>query len=216
MQMNGSHEAENFGIESFYWLQPRGSIRDYGGTATEQYHQKLTSYSRGTARPSKPVLVAWGQGGKVPSDVVWIGVSQLVISERMLDKLRPFTGWTTYPVEVYDGWGRLAPGYAGLAITGRCGRMTDNLARIEEEDGRAYYVGAQFPIDTWDCSDIFYPTIGLGPVVTDPLHQALQRAKITNLIMTPLAEIRSRKTMVDRMIADRRGPYAEGDDLPDG
>lgn len=170
---------------------------------------EVNRYARGLAVPASPVRIEWGSGKRKPADIIWLGVAELAVSPMFLDTVKQFTGWSTYPVEVYDGWGSLEPGYAGLAITGRCGRMLHNLSRVEGEGKWAEYVGLEFAPETWDGSDMFYPSIGAGAIISKPLHDALRKAKITNYLATPLPEIRRSKEMVDRMRETRQGPYAD-------
>lgn len=186
-----------------------GSLREFGGSAIDRRWDELMSFSRGTTFPDRPVRIEWQEGNKSPADVIWLDVLQLVISARFFDALAGFTGWSTYPVEVYDGWGNRVPGYAGLVITGRCERVVEDLLRVEGTGPWAEYVGLQFELDFWDGSDLFYPRHGPGPIATAALREALRRAKITNLRATQLPKVRTNKDMVDRMRENRKGPYAD-------
>ena len=138
-----------------------------------------------------------------------MGVTSPIVSTRFIDVLKDFKGWSTYPVEVHDGWGAMVPGFAGLAILGRCGRMLHDLSRTETDKrwGWQNYVGLYFDPNTWDGSDIFYPTFGRGPVITSRLRDALRKAEITNIHMERLSDARTEKRMVDDMRMKRAGPY---------
>lgn len=196
-------------MRDFYWINWPGSRNEFGANILGQVWDQLMSFSKAQALPSRPVQIVWHQGARTPSDVIWIGVVQLVVSARFIEVLKDFTGWTTFPVEVYDDRGKQVPGYEGLAITGRCDRVTHDFSRVVGDGLRAQYVGLQFSIELWDGADIFYPKLGPGPIVTAPLREALRRAKITNLRATQLPKVRMNKHMVDGLREKRRGPYAD-------
>src|SRR4051812_42628559 len=90
-------------LSAFYLLNYVSSLRTYAGTYVDVPYRDSTNYSRGIARLAEPVRVEWREGAKEPSDVIWVGVAKLVVSPRFLGVLGGFTGWSTYPVEVYDG-----------------------------------------------------------------------------------------------------------------
>ena len=207
MAIESDPEAFDFG--RFSWLTDTDSTRSYFGKAVDVGIEELDAYALATAHPSAPLRVEWGGGARTPSDVVWPGLFSPLISARVRDLIAPFTGWTTYPVELYDGWGTHVPGYAGLAFAGRCGRAVSDLSRVEGNGVRAHYVGLRFDPGSWDGSDFFVPERSRRLVITRSVGEALRRAKVGNVRWLPLSEVRSGKVSVDRMIADRSGPYAE-------
>ena len=200
-------------MSSFFWLcPPLGRAYSISGLG-EHSLTDIDRYARGLEVPSRPVVLRWRRGRKQPADAIWLGVSNLAISPRLIDLLTPFTGWSTYPVEVYDGWGARAPGYVGLVIVGRCGRMLHDLERVEQETDWNWlnYVGLHFSLESWDGSDIFYPSLGAGPIVSLRLRDALRRARVTNILLEQLSEARTEKRMVDDMRVKHVGPYADVD-----
>jgi hypothetical protein len=196
-------------MDQFSLLSVPSSTRAFGASPDGTALADLFRYVRGDATPPHPVRVPWGEGRRTPSDVLWIGVVELVVSPRFLDALTGCSGWSTFPVELIDGHGNDVPGYAGLAVSGRCDRVVHDLARVKTDGRWPEYVGLLFDPDRWDGSDIFYPRRGSGPIVTKRLADRLRRAKVTNIIITPLPEVTRDKGMVDRMRQQRAGPYAE-------
>lgn len=170
--------------------------RDFGGHSRDEIEQ----YSRGEARPATPVRLTWGRGGGTPSDAIWITVRGLVASPRLLGVLVRFTGWTTYPVEVIDKSGAPVEGYSGIAITGRCGAALYDRSRIERSLHRigTDYIGLYFDLESWDGTDLFYPSVGPGPIVAANLAKALRKSKISNVFLEALPNVRASTDMVDR------------------
>jgi hypothetical protein len=207
LAVQSGDDAFDFG--RFSWLTDTDSTRYYFGKAIGVGVYELDAYALATAHPSAPLRIEWGAGGRMPSDIVWTGLCSPLVSARVRNLIAPFTGWTTYPVEVHDGWGTHVPGYAGLAFAGRCGRAVADLSRVEGGGGRAHYVGLRFDPGSWDGSDFFVPERSRRLVITRSVGEVLRTAKVGNVRWLPLSEVRSGKAWVDHMIADRRGPYAE-------
>ena len=206
---DAASQGNQLRMQDFYWLRYPGSLRAYEPDRLGLSYQERHDYSKGEAVPAEPLRIAWSAGSMTPEDLVWIGVKQFVASPRCLEVLAGFTGWRTYPVEVYDGGGMLVPGYAAIAVTGRCGRVLSDLTREEGEGIRANYVGLVFSPNEWDGSDIFFPLYGVGPIATASLREAMRSAKITNLRATQLTKVRLNKGMVDRMRTSRTGAFTD-------
>jgi hypothetical protein len=193
----------DFAMLSDYSLSPA-----YHGRTVEVTYEEQASYAWGTAHPTEPVRIERHMGRKVPGDVVWIdgGIREFVVSGRVTAVLDGFTGWVPYPVELYDGRGAPVPGYVGVAITGRCGPLRADLTRVEGEGRWSEYVGLWFPLESWDGSDVFLPTVGrMNPVVSGSLAKALRRTRLSGAQVTPLPAYRSIKAAVDRGIELGRG-----------
>jgi len=86
-------------------------------------------------------------------------------------------------------------GYSGLVVSGRCGAI-DNSRSVQVQKavvgnpkGHALvWKGLYFAEESWDGSDIFRPP-GTGYIfVTEKVRAALDRAKVTNLTCTALAD----------------------------
>jgi hypothetical protein len=85
--------------------------------------------TRGELVPKHPIHFHHDQGGRLYD---YIGTTWAVldlVSDRVISVLRDneFTGWSTYPIEVYDRDGHSIAGYHGLAATGRSGPIDVSL-----------------------------------------------------------------------------------------
>ncbi|MCH8806244.1 MAG: hypothetical protein IH986_09175 [Planctomycetes bacterium] len=137
-----------------------------------------------------------GASGSTARDFVSTSLHPLtLVSDHVVELLRPLSGWTTYSVEVYGKKGELIPGYHGLAVTGRCGPIDNSLSQprvceppVPQGRRSRKWFGAYFDEKTWDGSDLFVPEGTAMTVVTDAVKQALLRAKITNVEFEPLTE----------------------------
>lgn len=117
----------------------------------------------------------------------------IIVADSVVQLLRTegFTGWTTYAVAVRDKQGEPAPGYHGLAVTGRCGNldhsMSLELSRIRPTGVFKFWKGLFFDPASWDGSDLFMPAQRYGYVfVVEAVKQTFERAKIRNVSFTPL------------------------------
>ena len=113
-------------------------------------------------------------------------------SDRVINLLRDegFTGWDTFPVEIYLKDGSRLLGYQGLVVTGKCGALDPAASEpIDVVDytfrGWSDLCFKGFPLDyeAWDGSDIF-----TGPVdmtyhifVSRRLRDAFRRYKISGI-----------------------------------
>lgn len=182
--------------KAFEISDPIGS-RPYRGTFEAQlgWNEEI-SITRCESRPLGPVAVRHARGEALPGDIVWTGmVVPLIVSQRFIDILldNRFTGWGTYPVEVYSKSGELLRGYYGFCISGRCGPIEYEKSQVIYEDmpgGRVpSYKGLYFEPGTWDGSDFFMPSDRGGWKFTlEPVKRALQKAKIRNIRFDRLDE----------------------------
>ena len=108
-----------------------------------------------------------GYGGNKLVDFLNIGSASFgPVSDRVIELLRDggFTGWDTYPVEVYLKDGSKLDGYQGLMVTGSCGALNPSIPKPIDVVGY-YWKGVSwpflkgFPLDiaSWDGTDIFRP-----------------------------------------------------------
>jgi hypothetical protein len=151
---------------------------------------------RAELHPEQPIRIEWFMGRKVPEDVIWAATAAIVNSKVItLLQENGFTGWSTYPVEVFDKAGARIEGYSGLAITGRCGPIDQSrsMTILKKFPARVSPMlkGYYFDQDTWDGSDIFTPSARLdGRIfITAPVRDVLRRAKTKNVRMQVLDEI---------------------------
>ena len=160
-----------------------------------------TAFSRAERLPITPVIVSWGMGTGVPSDVIWtlLGLP-LIVSSKVIDLLRDaqFTGWDTYDARVTAKDCRAVSGFYGLALTGRCG--SPDLSRSElvlREYPCGWFPvlrGCFFDESSWDGSDLFMEqpdergNQSLNRYVTDRVLKAFRVPRISNLWIRKLSD----------------------------
>ena len=168
---------------------------------------------RGESRPQRPIVFDFmkGASGSIARDLVSTGLTPLLlISNRVVELLRDFTGWTTYPVELYGKNGELIPGYNGLAVTGRCGPIDDGQSKrricappVPQGRWSRKWFGLYFDQDSWDGADIFVPE-GTGiTVVVERVKEAMERALVTNVLFRPLTECRNASIPAEFLSGDQ-------------
>ena len=170
-------------------VRPRGDL--------EAFANNCDLY-RGRIVPAKPLAFEFfkGASGSTAHDFVSTSLTSLkLMSDHVVEVLRPFSGWAAYSVEVYDKHGDMIPGYHGLAVTGRCGRVDDSRSQaricpppVAQGQPRRRWFGVYFDPATWDGSDIFLPEGTSHTFVTEAVKEALEQAKITNVCFTRLTE----------------------------
>lgn len=159
--------------------------------------EQRTALFRGKLRETEQPLRLYAYMGGQATDFLWTGLPPLVcVSERVVRLWREhkFTGWSVYPVEVYDRKGELLPDYLGFAVTGPSIKRDRSRSEIITKPpptptGKSYqvYKGLYFDEKEWDGSDFFL--VGGAIVVTQPVRDACRRAKISNVRFTPLTEV---------------------------
>lgn len=143
-------------------------------------------------------LVIQHDMGKVLRDFIWCTFEPLV-HNRVIELLTGsrVTGWTTYPVEVYDRESKKVDGYHGLAITGRCQSIflskEHSQLVYEEMPGGLFprYKGLHITTESWDGSDFFTAADGRTAyiIVTDKIRELFVKAKVTNVDLLPVEEV---------------------------
>ena len=108
-----------------------------------------------------------------------------VVSDKVVSVLkRNFcSGWSTYPVRLYDHADNLITGFQGFAVHGRCGPMQlERSIHVEADKAtgrRSYHQGLFFDESGWDGSDIFVPSDGTGMVfVLERVRNVVLQAKL--------------------------------------
>lgn len=177
------------------------NLYDFGDTGTSaQYRGKFRfrgarEILRGELHFEHPVHVHWSMGRPRPEEVIWVA-DAIVLSSRLINLLNEsrLTGWTTYPVEVFDKKGLREDGYAGLTITGRCGPIDNSKSQIVLKKLPAGKFprrqGYFFEPSSWDGSDLFLPSTELDYrlFVTAPVRDVFRHAKIKNVHFERLDE----------------------------
>ncbi len=161
---------------------------------------QLHLLAQGKYAISEPIQFDAVEGDQA-ADVLWTQlVGLFCVSGRLIRLLEEneITGWSTYPIEVYDRQGNFLPDYHGFAVTGsKCDPEYSRSAVIDKPPpdprGRGYqvYKGLYFDESQWDGSDMF--TVGVGEavgtrVVVDKVHRLFKKYKIRNVRFTPLSE----------------------------
>jgi len=163
-------------------------------------NERSSQLDKGEWRPPEPVRLKAYMGGQA-TDVLWTGQLNVCISDRVLDVLEKnkFTGWATYPVEVFGRKGEFLPGYHGLSITSYASEIDRSRSQIIVKspvpgtEPRTYYRGIFFDESKWDGSDFFRLT-GSWTVVKKTVRDVFKREKIINVKFTSLAEYDTLKT----------------------
>ena len=151
--------------------------------------------SRGKSKTLEPIQFDAAQGFEF-SDFLWTQlVTPVCVSEQVIKLLRDnhISGWSTYPVEVYDQDGILHSCYHGLAVTGAVCEADYSLSTVVTKppptpNGRSYdvYRGLYFKEDEWDGCDMFW--VGGVRVVVDSVRKIFEQSKVGNVSFTPLTE----------------------------
>jgi hypothetical protein len=183
------------GFDRVFSLGGTGSSRAFRGNINLTSGETF-GLTRAEMQPSHPITVEWAMGSAKPGDVIWTTMAVVVIiSDKVVQMLRShgFTGWSLYDVSVRDKQGQLIPGYSGLAITGRCGKIdytrTVVVPRVYPAGIFPIGKGLLFDPESWDGSDLFTPIGRVGFIfVVDEVKKAFERAKIRNVSFTPLDE----------------------------
>lgn len=144
----------------------------------------------------RPLVAKWNLGAPKPGDIAsacTIGI--LFISERVRGLLKKYklTGWSTYPVALYDKAGKLCEGFVGLSITGRCGPQNEECGELVHGQNLnaqfPQFRGIYFDESTWDGSDFFLSgRRGRRVFVTEAVKRVFEDNAIANVMFTPLTE----------------------------
>ncbi|MDE0431098.1 MAG: hypothetical protein OXH98_15150 [Caldilineaceae bacterium] len=155
----------------------------------------LNALSRGESQTKGPIQFDAAQGSKA-TNILWTQlVTPVCVSGRVIRILseNEVSGWSTYPVEVFDPEGELLADYHGLVVTGGvCDADYSRSAVITKPPpaprGKSYdvYKGLFFCEDQWDGSDMFW--VGGVRVVVDKVKTVFEKSGIENVAFTPLPE----------------------------
>jgi hypothetical protein len=188
----------DFDYGRFYEI---GEDFTHGAVRVEAVDEIADPYAltRGEVTLREPIRFRHDEGSRFYDYVGTTWAVLHIVSDRIVDLLRRngFTGWTMYRVEITDRVGQPITGYHGLAVTGRCGPIDDQLSGIAilpppVPEGRAmpHHVGMLFRPETWDGSDIFTPAGTAFVFVSEHVRDALAEAQVTNLRMQRLSEVK--------------------------
>ncbi len=155
----------------------------------------LDMLSHGKSQIQEPVQFDAAQGLKA-TDFLWTQlVTPVCVSEKVVRILKEsgISGWSVYPVEVFDHEGKSHANYHGLAIAGAACEADYNRSTVIAKPpptprGRSYdvYRGLFFDEDKWDGSDMFW--VGGVRVVVKKVKEVFEQSGIKNVCFTPLIE----------------------------
>ncbi|MCC6215312.1 MAG: hypothetical protein IT376_10610 [Polyangiaceae bacterium] len=182
-----------------YWLHESGGSRAFRGSISLSVEDAFAT-TRADKRPGR-VEVRWAMGAKVPVDMIRATiVAPVIVSDLVVDvlKTREFTGWETYPIELFGHDGIPIHGYQGLAVRGRCGPIDDSRSmkfdKIMPGGVFPWWRGLYFDPATWDGSDLFMPAGNVGWIlVVEAVKRAFEKAKVKNGLFTRLDEVERMK-----------------------
>lgn len=183
------------GFDHLYELSPGGSRQEFITQVDLPAGMDPWDILRGRVVPPEPLVARWALGGKKPRDVILsTAVHFTIFSERVVQMLeeRGFTGWSTYPIDVYGKDGAYVARYHGLAVHGRCGPLdnTRTTRVVLEYPGGPFPAskGIYFDPSSWDGSD-FFMTEDKGFVfVTEEVMRAFKTMKFLHIEFTRLTE----------------------------
>ncbi len=144
----------------------------------------------GKSAPPNPLRIGVFTGTRA-GDFIQTGLMEIkCVSNRTVDCLREhgITGYELYPVEVSDRKGVIIPGYHGLAVTGRMGKLIASRSRIVEGEPlipggcpRKVRIGMELDDSKWDGSDICTLTGTCYVWVNEKVVQAVSSCSLTNM-----------------------------------
>lgn len=160
------------GMFYYVYANERTNVCTVGADLDQKYDP--WAIFRGECIPENPIVFRHIIGRQPKDMLISTDAVLRIVSKRFLDILQEnkVTGWSTFPVLVYDKKGKVLAGYYGLSVTGRSGPIDDTQQRIEVREspmnpGYMFRVGIglHFDQDSWDGSDIFTPQGGMIIVV---------------------------------------------------
>lgn len=183
------------GFDHLYEFADPGSDRAFVASIDVLTEMALPML-RGEMRRVTPIEGRWAMGSAKPADIVWTTVAlPVLLSERAVDLLRKehVTGWDLIPCTLYGKQGESWP-YAFLTVHGRCGPIDDlKSTRIDKTYPAGVFPawkGLYFDPRSWDGSDVFMPAGDVGWIfVTERLKSVLEKAKVGNVLCTPLDQV---------------------------
>jgi hypothetical protein len=184
------------GFDHLYVVYAGGSRQAFRTEFELPAGMEVWDVQHGRVVPTGPLVARWVMGGKKPRDVIvstW-GSTIKILSERVVQMLkdRGFTGWSTFPIDVYGPDGAYVARYHGLAVHGRCGPLDKTrTTRVLVEYPAGWFPeskGFYFDPASWDGSD-FFMTEDMGFVfVTEEVMRAFKKMKALHVEFTPLHE----------------------------
>jgi hypothetical protein len=188
-------------LEAYYeqfFVLSEGSTREAVRVRAVDELEHPEALARAEDTASQPIRFAYDEGSRLLDFMGTTWAALRLVSDRFVAALRTrgLTGWTTFPVLVRDPVGQTVPGYNGLAITGRCGEISDRLSPQlllppPVPGGRAATGrrGLLFEHGTWDGSDLFCAPRRTTMFATARVVDALRADGVTNVDVRRVLDI---------------------------
>jgi hypothetical protein len=188
------------GFSSLYLFTEDGGSKHFRADIALRLGEAF-AVPRGEVKPHQPVPAKWMMGRTTPADIIWTGsVAPVLVSDLVVSLLKEhgFTGWRIFRVALSGKSGEEIAGYQGLVVSGRCGPIDNAQSRKVDKifPGGAFRVwkGLYFDRATWDGSHLFMPAGNVGWIfVVDAVKETLEKAKVKNVLFTPLDEVERMK-----------------------
>lgn len=126
-------------------------------------------------------------------------ISIPIVSQHVVDLFtqKGFTGWKTYPVEIFEKSGEpIREQFFGLAIHGRGGPadLSQGVVKWTDEDEGVRVPlqlnGLYFDLSKWDKSDIFLLNGSIRTLASRQVIEAFTAAKFKGWYCTELSDVR--------------------------
>ena len=130
--------------------------------------------------------------GKRFRDILDNRGGEMLISDRLKQLLfdNNITGWTSYPIRMYDKRGNEVYGYSGFSVTGRCGGTLEyRTDKVCYANGYRFFEGLSFDIAQWDGSDIFMVNGNRSIIITKLVYKLFKENKIDAIEMFALPKM---------------------------
>jgi len=146
-----------------------------------------------------PIVFHQEEGKRMRDVLDMRSVGFFVISDRMKDVLEEngFTGWNTYPIQLYDKKKNLISGYSGFTVTGKGGRVYYPL-------NEAWNPVLGWNPASWEGSDFFHFENTRHIIITERVMKVLKKHKIDAIDMEPLED----RIKLDPLAGKKEGGYA--------
>jgi hypothetical protein len=150
---------------------------------------------RGRFRPSQPLVMKHNVGGPLRDVVITGYAAPNVVSQAVVEALTSAgcSGWSLFPVTVYDKKGIPVGGFHGFQVVGESGPIDWRRSQpvpIQLPGGVFPRLkGMYFTEGTWDGSDVFGPTDKGFVFMTEKAVLALERSRISNIDVKPIEDV---------------------------
>lgn len=180
------------GVTKFFKFSAKTGNVAYSGSLEIPRPWSSIDLHRGKFRPTEPLAMRHNVGGPL-RDVVITGYAvPNVVSQAFVEALSSAgcTGWSLFPVTVYDKQGVPAGAFHGFQVVGECGPIDWRKSQpvpVRLPGGVFPRLrGMYFTDGTWDGSDVFGPTENGFVFMTEKAVSVLKRSRISNLDAEPI------------------------------